>query len=631
MDFFERQHQAQKKTGLLVFLFAMAVVGIVVVLDVIFSQLFEVPWNDPQLILGVVTGVLVMVGGGSLMKMIELSKGGRIVAAMLGGEPVSPHTIEPGERRLLNVVEEMAIASGVPVPEIYVLPDGSINAFAAGHGPGDTAIGITRGALNHLTREELQGVIAHEFSHILHGDMRLNIRLMALLHGILALALLGGLLMRSTFYVRGGGEDSNDGDRKNSGAGGIIFLLLATGLTLYLIGWIGVFFGNLIKAAVSRQREFLADASAVQYTRNPQGIAGALYKISRFTARLMSPRAAEASHMFFGNGLGDPWLRLFATHPPVMERISAIAPDFDPTSMGPLLASPPPLPGQPIPQIRQTTPEAVFRHADIPQTGLAAALLASLPGFTREATRELHSAAALVYALLLDEDEEIRAAQIEALEAPVGIREEALAFFQKRKEITEAGRIALVDLAIPTLRQLSAEQYRDFRANVQRLSEQDGRIDLFEFVLRKILLRHLDLYFSQSTGAKIKYRSMAPIADEVEILLGAVALSGHSDPAEQRDAFETGLRELLFKPSDRTFSLPATNALDKIDSALDHLAEASPEVKRRVLKACAAAAAQDGRIQDVEYELLRAIADAVDCPLPPLPAPDPGATPHEAL
>ena len=334
MDFFEKQELARRRTKWLVFYFVLAVFGIIAALHFGFCAIFGQDFNDWQLLGITAAGVIFSVAIGSLVKIIQLAKGGKAVAEMLGGTPVDPATTDPSERRLRNVIEEMSLASGVPVPSVYILDEAAINAFAAGYGPTDAAIGVTRGCIENLTRDELQGVVAHEFSHILNGDMRLNIRLMGLLNGILFLAILGGVLVR----VAASSPRSRSSDSKNSGS--IVALFLGAGAVLYLVGWIGVFFSKLIQAAVSRQREFLADASAVQFTRNPHGIAGALAKIGNLTSRLTHPRTQEASHMFFGNGLAESWFNLFATHPPIKERIAQIAPDLELTE-----AAPPPLPG----------------------------------------------------------------------------------------------------------------------------------------------------------------------------------------------------------------------------------------------------------------------------------------------
>ncbi len=341
MDYFQNQDVARKRTGLLVFLFITAV--ILIVLSVYFAiglvlELAEPQgpgetvqglarlWN-PELFGMVALGTSGLIAGGSLFKIAALSGGGHTVAELLGGRLLHPDKASPDERRLLNVVEEMAIASGLPVPPVYLLEnEAGINAFAAGHTSGDAVVAVTSGTLQRLTRDELQGVIAHEFSHILNGDMRLNIRLMGVLFGILVIGLTGWIIFRSSMgggYVRVGARDD---DRKGFNPIPLI------GLALYIIGYVGVFFGNLIKAAVSRQREFLADASAVQFTRNPDGIAGALKKIGALAegSRVGDSHAEEASHMFFGEAVSglNELFGLLSTHPPLIERIQRIDPSF---------------------------------------------------------------------------------------------------------------------------------------------------------------------------------------------------------------------------------------------------------------------------------------------------------------
>jgi len=609
MDFFDKQARASKKTKWLVCYFILAVAGIILTLQIVLALIIGVSPGDPELLLAVSVGVVGLVALGSIVKSIELSKGGRAVAAMLGGTPVDMNSREPAEQRLVNVVEEMSIASGVPVPEIYVLEDQTINAFAAGHGPGDTAIGVTRGCIDRLTRDELQGVIGHEFSHILHGDMRLNIRLIGILNGILFLALIGGFLLRMGIYSPR--SDSSDG--RSKAASFVIFM--GGGLALYLVGWIGVFFGKLIKAAVSRQREFLADASSVQYTRNPEGLAGALAKIAKFSSRIENPRAEEASHMFFGNGIGDPWMALFATHPPIEERIAEIAPGFDiAAAKEKAPAAPPPLPK------KQTAVGGRLAESLLPgqpRVAEAAALLAGLPDAARSASRELHGACALVYSLLLSDEEKMRERQIALIDADDALRSEILAHYAQRSGLNSAQRLGLVDISIPTLRQLSHEQYAVFRDNVKKLVEADGEIDLFEYTLQKILLRHLDLYFTNATGTAIAYKSLLPLLPETGVLLSALASVGSGTPDRQDAAFRSGVSELLVKPS--AFPLERLEKLDlkTFDAALDKIALAAPDVKRTILTACGAVVMHDGEVNDEEVEFLRAISDTLDCPVPP--------------
>jgi len=609
MDFFDKQARAQSRTRWLIGYFLLAVVGIILTLQIALALILGEPLTDPDLFFTVSAGVIALVTIGSIAKTMELAKGGQAVAAMLGSAPIDTNSNDPAEQRLINVVEEMSIASGVPVPEIYVLEDSTINAFAAGHGPGDTAIGVTRGCIERLNRDELQGVIAHEFSHILHGDMKLNIRLIGVLHGILLLAIIGGFLFRIAVYSPGS-RSSND---KNKGAG--VFVFLAVAAALYLTGWIGVFFGKLIKAAVSRQREFLADASAVQYTRNPAGLAGALAKISKFTSRIENPRAEEASHMFFGNGIGDSWFALFATHPPIEERIAEIAPGFD------IAEAKANAPVTPLKK-KQTGTLVGGRLAEAllpgqPRVAAAAALLEGLPAFSKSASRELHGACALVYSLLLSDDPAVRTAQIDGIQGDDGMASEVTAHAAHRGELSSAQRLGLVDIAIPTLRHMSPEQYKTFRNNIKTLVEADGEINLFEYTLQKILLRHLDLYFSNATGTAIKYRSLIPLLPQTGVLLSALAGMQPGTEEERNEAFRAGVAELLIKPSAFPMERSLSTDLRAFDAALDQMASAAPDVKRTFLTACGAVVMHDGIASDPQVEFLRAISDTLDCPVPP--------------
>ena len=622
MDFFARQNQARQRTRLLVALFLAAIVGIIAVLYGVAIFLNGPPWWQPELLGGIAILVFIVVGCGSLFKISQLAEGGAAVATLLGGVPVDPQTKTPRLRQLLNVVEEMALASGVPVPGVYVLPeDASINAFAAGHSVADAVVGVTQGTLEQLSRDELQGVIAHEFSHILNGDMRLNIRLMGLLFGILCLALLGQLLFRVALVSRPRSSDKN--------SGGFIALALGAGLALLIVGYIGVFFARIIQSAVSRQREFLADSAAVQFTRNPLGIAGALYKIGESSSRVSSPHASEASHLFFGNGVRSAWFGLFATHPPIPERIRAIAPDFHPDALSPAKeASPPPLPKTPEARISSGQSSGWFGQAGAPDAlhlAQAAALLASLPANTTAAVHELHGATALVMALLLDSDTFLRERQLAALALDEATLQEVQAYFSQRDHLTYEQEIALIDLAIATLRHLSPEQYRTFRAQVEALIGMDGKVDLFEFLLEKILVRHLDGYFQPKTAATVRYHSLQPLLPDVATLLGSLAAladipKADAPPQDRKagefEAFQAGVQALSLSAKDPALTLPEAVNLEQVGVALDHIGQAAPAIKRQILEACGAVVLADGHIADRQGQLLRAIADAVDCPVP---------------
>jgi Zn-dependent protease with chaperone function len=578
MDFFEKQELARRRTKWLVVYFVLAVFGIIAALHFGFCILLGRSFDDWELLGITAVGVIVSVAIASLVKIVQLAKGGKAVAEMLGGTPVAPSTTDSAERRLRNVVEEMSLASGVPVPSLYILDEDSINAFAAGYGPTDAAMGFTRGCIKNLTRDELQGVVAHEFSHILNGDMRLNIRLMGLLNGILFLAILGGVLVRAATSSR----RSRSSDNKNSSSN--LALLLGAGVLLYLVGWIGVFFSRLIQAAVSRQREFLADASAVQFTRNPHGIAGALAKIGHFTSRLTHPRTQEASHMFFGNGLAESWINLFATHPPIKDRIAQITPDLVLTE-----AQPPPLPG----------------NANM---DAAASMLSRLPEPSLEASRSIQSGCALVFALLIGGDSSANH------NLDPAVRSEVLDLIERCGPLSSAQKLALVDLSIPALRGMSPGDYHNFRMMVKKLIEADGQIHLFEYTLQKLLVRHLDAFFEKPKRGRVQFRSIVPLLPDAGVLLSALA---NADTEGQEAAFQAGLKTLGKSVGALTMSRLVTVNLVDFDKALDRFAEAGLALKKKFLAACGAVVIHDGFVNDSQFELLRAMADTIDCPIPP--------------
>ncbi len=502
MDFFEHQERARRKTGLLVayFVIAVALIILSVYLAVAGILFYGRGGEDyggdslwfPDVFTAVSLGTLAIITTGSLVKIAELAGGGEVVARSLGGRPVLSATTDLRERVLMNVVEEMAIASGMPVPPVFLLEgEAGINAFAAGTTPQNAVIAVTRGSIEMLDRDQLQGVIAHEFSHIQNGDMRLNLRLIGILNGILIIAMIGYFLMRSGYYSTRSSDSSED--RK----GGNPLPLL--GLCLYLIGYIGIFFGHLIKSAVSRQREFLADASAVQFTRLPDGIAGALKKIGGLAtgSRLATPRAEEASHMFFGNGLSTPFFALLATHPPLAERIRRIEPAFDgrfppaqPSEFSPqdvvdprsLAARRAAITGATGAAVAATLaadsaaraaigaqtipfePAAAVAQVGAPNSQhleYASALLARLPAEFSTAARDPLGAVATIYALLLDPAEEtVRRTQLEYLAARANPHANAatLQLAAPARGLAPEARLPLVSLVLPALEGLSPPQ-----------------------------------------------------------------------------------------------------------------------------------------------------------------------------
>ena len=658
MDFFEHQERAHRKSSWLVFYFVAAVVTIVIGVYLAFVLVFAGAkargqglrnanpqlWQ-PELFVAVAAGTLVVVVSGTLYKVWELSQGGEAVASMLGGRQVDPGTKGLQERKLLNVVEEMAIASGVPVPPVYLLEDeGSINAFAAGYSPGDAVIGATRGCMELLTRDELQGVIAHEFSHILNGDMRLNIRLIGVLNGILIIGILGYATMRSVMYAGAGRRHRSS--RSDRGGGGTA-AIFALGLLLTIIGYVGVFFGKLIKSAVSRQREYLADASSVQFTRNPSGLAGALRKIGGWAqgSRVENEHAEEASHLFFGNAMRASFLSALATHPPLAERIRRIDPSFDgefpdvgrlagdDTAAGTVPREPAraavsglaAAPGEAGATLTRLDPETVVQRVGAPEAQhllYAERVVSSIPESVLACVREPYGARAVVCALLFDRDEGIARRQDELLAEHA----EPTVYAETRKLLPAVGalsphsRLPLVDLAIPALQQLSPAQYEAFRSNVRLLVEADEAVDVFEYALQRVLMRNLDSRLGRSAKTPVRYHSLSPLRGECALLLSTLARVGQDEDGADRaaQAFAAGASRLGL-PAGTLTLLPSDQCgLGEVDTALERLSTAAPPLKRRLISACAATIAADRQVTVLEGELLRAVAASLDCPVPPL-------------
>ncbi|MCB1693289.1 MAG: M48 family metallopeptidase [Pseudomonadales bacterium] len=620
MNFFESQDQARRKTKYLVMFFGAAVLSIVVLTNLLVLAIanynnsytvstgaFRYSWETFAL---VSLGVLVFIGLGSLYRIVSLGKGGQVVAEMMNARLLVDHGGDLGARRLLNIVEEMAIASGTPVPPVYVMDDPAINAFAAGYAPGDAVIAVTRGAIENLNREQLQGVIAHEFSHILNGDMRLNIRLMGVLYGILMLAILGRILLRS------GGRGRS---RRNDGGAA----LLAFGLGLVVIGFVGRFFGNLIKAAVSRQREFLADASAVQFTRNPGGISGALKRIGGYSggSLVADGHGEEISHAFFCQGVKLAFTSLMATHPPLDERILRIEPSWDGRFIEQVSPSPDEdtvVAGFASGGARAGTgvSEAADRVGEI-HVEAGQGILASLPRSLAEAAREPYSARAVAYLMLLDSDVLVSERQRQHLAASADplVFERFQALSRHQGEIMPHMRLPLLELAMPSLRQLSREQYETFTANLDALIAADGRVGLTEWALRKFVVKHLGEAFDHKRS-RPRYDSLGRLAPELATLLSMLAFSDRSSSLDPASAFEAG-RAML--EMDIELVEKSMLTLTRLNDALDRLAALKPLRKPKVLKACMATVAADGVVAPVETELVRAIADSLDCPMPPVP------------
>lgn len=626
MNFFEQQDRARRHTGRLVVLLALAVTCLVALTSLAVSvglqfmadsgnrhRTLHVAWAlVPMIALIVVTVVLL----GAWYKSSQLREGGKAVAKRLDGRLINLQQVTDEERKVLNIVEEMAIASGCPVPPVYVIDDTSINAFAAGMTPRDAVIGITRGAITLLSRLELQGVIAHEFSHIHNGDMRLNMRLVSVLHGMLVIGLIGEFGMRSA---------------RNSEKGALPMFLVSS--VLWVLGYSGTFFGNWIKAAVSREREYLADASAVQFTRDPASIGGALKKIGGFTGQsyLRAAHAPEFSHLFFGAGVSAYVEGFMATHPPLKKRIRRIEPYWDghftevvwPTAFTQM-------PVDPMARVQKVQQgfdriDAAIEHAGIslaiasvgePQPvhmNLARGALDRLSGVLYDAAHDGAGAQALIYGLLLSTQAPQRDAQL-ALLAP---RIDASLSDRLRRLITPLQgldqdlRLPLIDLAIPALKQLAKPDTDAFKANMTLLIKADHKVELLEWTLLRIVERSLEPPRSQAARF-----DLVQLGDEVTLLMSALARAGHSDPAQAKAAFMHARASL---PVGLTGTeLAPSNGLKAVAQAVSRLSQIGPLQKPQLLKAMARCVEHDGQVTVAEAELMRAVADILDCPLPPI-------------
>ncbi|GAB1269870.1 M48 family metallopeptidase [Aurantivibrio infirmus] len=652
MNFFEHQETARRNTKWLVAFMLAAVLSLIAitVLAVVFALYFfqfrsdtavsafdqnlsfftvatqQLSWD---IIAAIALGVSSVVAIGSIFKLIQLRGGGRTIAESMGGRLLSSDTRDADEKKILNVVEEMAVASGTPVPPVYIIDENGINAFAAGFKPQDAVIGITRGCIKLLSRDELQGVVAHEFSHILHGDMRLNIRLIGVLHGILVIGLIGYFIMRSMGYRALAGRR-----RDNSG-----LAFLALGVAFIVIGYSGTFFGNIIKAAVSRQREYLADSSAVQFTRNPEGISGALKKIGGYSAGslLHATNATEFSHMYFGQGVKVAFSGLMATHPPLQERIKRIEPRwngrFTPVSLDSTQHSQDSsaygAENQHTEQVsgfsnateltQSSEPASVAAIDSIgspspAHVAYARNLLDALDKQINDSARDPFSARALVYCLLLDKKSDaVNQQQWQQLRAQA----HPVVFNLTQKLYLHVLRIGslyylpLIDLCLPALKELSDSQYTIFKRNLVALIRADNKVDIFEWSLYRILIHNLEGKPSSRNHLKL-----TALKQECETVLSILAHSGNENASDANKAFLAGTKELGF--TDLRLQDTSKLELNDIDKALDALNHLKPLQKPTLLKALASAIAEDDQVTSSEAELFRAIADSLDCPVPPL-------------
>ena len=660
MDFFEAQELARRATRRLVVLYLLAVAAVVIAVclglgtayalavmagaaaparEIVIdgnhlgAALVEIlRYGVPLKVYVIGAGAtLAVIAGATLYRVFQLSTGGEAVAELVGARRVDPASTDPGERRLLNVIQEMAIASGVHVPSAYVM-DGerSINAFAAGYSPNEAVVTVTRGTLDELSRDELQGVIGHEFSHILNGDMRLNVRLLGILFGIVCIGQFGQFLVRATAYREVRVSRENRGPEV-----ALVFL----GIALALIGFLGLEFARLIKAAISRQREFLADASSVQFTRNPDGIAGALdtISVSQRSTLVHNAHAEELSHMFFVQGVANWMGGLFDTHPPIEERIRRVRPGFQRSRYRAARAASLGTGEKPVAVLdgagnvvktvggadhavdaaRVTTAIAAVAasvgnptpaHVDFAQR-----LLARIPPALHARLADPDGAQDVAFALAIAGDDTSRAAKLGELRARRG-EDAASAVEQVYADTSRLDRgdaLPLLSLGMPALRGLPQPRRDALVADVAKVVEADSKVTLGEFVLATILRQQL----REGAGSPIptRYRALGEVEDELRTVLSLVA---HAALADTAQAYAKGADSLSLTVRAPVPSEELSTA--RVGEALERLRVLAPLVKPRVIKACLEVASADGIITLAQAELTRMVAATLDCPLPPV-------------
>ena len=646
MNFFAQQERARSHTKRMLFLFVIAVAAIVFAVDIVMVIAFGAvgkhgrPADATGALIVSTAIVLAIIGLSTLYKVSTLRSGGGAVARQFGATQIEEGTRDFAHRRLRNVIEEIAIASGVPVPEIYVLQDEpGINAFAAGYTPSDAAVTVTQGCLDKLTRDELQGVIAHEFSHVLNGDMRLNIRLMGVVFGILVIGIAGRKLMENT------------GRSKDSGG------IVAFGIAILAIGYLGVFFGRLIKAGISRQREYLADASAVQFTRQTLGIGGALKKIGGLAegSKLASAETEEVAHMLFGDGVG--YSALFATHPPLLKRIKLLDPQFNPqefediarawsqpvavgdeaegaevsiSGFAPAVAMPrraqarpdtratPPRPGSSVrlSAERITGQTGSLEQADISNAGV---IRESLPPALRAASRSPEQSVQVIFALALSvDDPAVRARQLAMVEkytdaaTRAGIEQVSALLVQ----LQPVQRLPLAQMAFPALRRRPRPALQSFLVALNHVIQADGKLELEEYCLGKLIAVQVVDALDPSRVSPTGSAKLPSCAAELSDIFAIVAQHGSVDTGDAQRAYLLGMHEVL--PEAIPVYAPPAQWAQAMDRALQKLDQLAPAGKELVVRGLAQSIGADGVVTVTEAELLRTICAALHCPLPPI-------------
>ena len=650
MNFFEHQEKARRQSRWIIAAFIGVALLIIVVVDLLvlaflaFQPTLSTGINhvtqsgigsltSAQLLAanaGLLTTSSLVTGGvigiASLGKIASLRSGGGKVAKDMGGTIVTPDTRDPLRRRLYNVVEEISLASGSPVPEVYVMEnEPAINAFAAGYTSADAAVAVTQGTLEKLNRSELQGVIAHEFSHIFNGDMRINIRMMGVIFGITALAILGRKFLSSQRYRSRSSRDS---------AGAAVMI----GMALMVIGYIGLFFARWMKSALSRQREYLADASAVQFTREPDGIAGALKKIAAYNhSSYLRADTEEVSHMLFGSGYRS---LMFATHPPIVERVKRLERNFNSAEIAQLATK---LSAQERREhvqaelaereqqekIKAKNEGGIFDvNSMIDNIGnpeferiLAAALLSSeLPNSLTNAAHSLEWAPEVLLFCLLDNDVEIRNKQLLIVTQLMGdISENKLSHLANANSaISPEQRLPLLEICFPALKRRPIEDVEKILKTINLMALADNKVDSFEYLLSRLFAQYLTESKNPSKSKLYGKRKITTCIEELSTVVSVVAAHGQMDKGTQglqlaQHAYRAGMESIGIKHTNLQFH---DDWQKRLDNALKKLDQLTLQDKNKVIGVLATTVANDQKLVTEEHEMLRVICSLLHVPLP---------------
>ena len=629
MNFFSAQADARRNTVLLACFLVLAIVGIVFILYfplhvaifLFFSakktSFNQFQWWDTESFLWIAFIITSVIVGAAVYKSMQLARdGGASIALNLGGRQVNRSTEDSLERKLLNVTEEMAIASGIPVPRVFVMDrEMFINAFAAGNRINNAVIAVTRGALNHLDRDELQGVIAHEFSHILNGDVQLNIRMIGLLHGLTMITISGRECVTTHHHP------------------GLILL----GMVLVIIGWIGQVFCNLCKAAVSRQREFLADAASVQFTRNASGLARALSKIATIGSVIHHPASISVSHMCLGSsGTAAGWLD---THPPIHERIRRVDPlqylRFSrKTAKTAVTRSSALAPVRDIPDIQALTSSPGMSLQHFQPDGIHHAmnanatpellpwvhdLLESLPKPVFKALHDRLASRLVILAMVLSRDEKVRMNQLILIqdEYDIVVRSDTRSYAQWYENASPALRLPVLDCALASLMELPSEAIKKLLDTVDLIIAQEPRKLFSHYVLRSLLQDSL-LPLSREKFNEKKVSEDILKAD-IASLLAFLAFTAGQAGEVRKKSYQTAVTRLT-TGSGLTdwprFDEAVMPTLERFDHIFSHLQGTHQSFRQTVMDACVQAVDADGRITSAEAEMMRVICKKLDCPVP---------------